>query len=1025
MRENRPFRKVMLSLFAVFFSFAFAHAQTGTIAGIVKDINGNPLAGASVSIEGQSKGTTTDASGKYSLKMAPGNYVVVISYVGQAPVKNTVTVTAGNRTENNVNLSAMADLGAVQVVGSRSRLPRTIISTPVPVDIINVKEVKAFAQNDVAQMLNYTAPSFQSARQTISDGTDNIDPAGLRGLGPDQTLVLLNGKRRHNTALVNINGTVGRGSVGTDLNAIPAAAIDHIEVLRDGAAAQYGSDAIAGVINVVLKKKYKGANVSVSAGENNTTLPYSGGISLHDGQTHQVDFSVGTSGKIGYINVSGQYLQRERTNRSGNDNIPLLYVGNSGAFPSTQAGIDVVQYRRFLLDYDKNLAQTRGYDRHNIYAGQSHSDNWGGFINAGIPFSAKTELYLTTGVSHRTGFATGFSRNPNSISQQAVSSDGSFFYPDGFLPEIHTTIDDGSVIAGVKTQVAKWGFDVSETYGKNKIGYNIQNTANASLPANDFQQTSFNAGKMSFAQSTFNLDVDRKFGIGSGDVNVAFGGELRNEKFGIEAGEPNSYISGGRIASVPTIPSYPGTFGTSSTSGATVVPAAGSQVFPGFKDVDALSEKRDVYAAYADLEFTFGNLLLGAAGRYESYKEKAVTYNGSGLKFTARYEFTDNWAVRGSASTGFRAPSLQQRYFQNTSTQFVNGLPSNSLTANNDNSIVRNAFGINELKPEKSTSFTLGFVGKFGDGFTLTVDGYMINIKDRIVLSTPFNYFNTNPDSVLYKTPTQKIFQANGINPLQTAALQFWTNAVDTKTKGIDIVLTKRYKWGEGNGNISIAANFNENKVDGALHTNSVIDQPVNNPSTTDPQNNNPANDLSVLLFDRVQRSRIENAQPKNKINLTANYTIKKFDVLVRAVRFGQTVLLSATNPTATKSNGVYWNDVALGADQTFSAKITTDLVVTYRFCPAVSISVGANNLFDVYPDRIFIDPRNDPSAVYANPTSPTALSTTKTDGGYSAGRDLSNRGRFLYGSNQFGSNGRYVFGRLNVDLVKLTKKKK
>ena len=431
-----------------------------------------------------------------------------------------------------------------------------------------------------------------------------------------------------------------------------------------------------------------------------------------------------------------------------------------------------------------------------------------------------------------------------------------------------------------------------------------------------------------------------------------------------------------------------------------------------------------MYAAYADLEFTFDKLLLGAAGRYESYKEKSVTYNGSGLKLTARYEFTENWAIRGSASTGFRAPSLHQRYFQNTSTQFVNGLPSNSLTANNDNPIVRNAFGINELKPEKSTSYTLGFVGKFGDGFTLTVDGYMINIKDRIVLSTALNYFTTNPDSTNFKTPTQRIFQQNGINPSQTAALQFWTNAIDTKTKGIDIVLTKRYKWGNGNGNISLAANFNENKVDGALHTNSVIDQAINNPSRADGQNNNPANDLQTLIFDRMQRGRIENAQPKNKINLTVSYTIKKFDALVRAVRFGQTVALSATDPYAVKPDGNYWNDVAFGTDQTFDAKVTTDIVFTYHFCPALAFSIGANNIFDVYPDRVYIDPRNDPSAVYANPVNPVTTAGAKTVGGYSSGRDLSNRGRFLYGSNQFGSNGRYVFGRLNIDLGKLAKKK-
>ena len=579
MRKNHPIRRVIPSLLAIICSIAFANAQTGTVTGTVKDINGKPLAGASVIIKGSEAGVTTDADGKYSIKVKPGTYQITISYVGQSPVTNTITVTAGTTTQNDANLASTNDLGAVQVVGSRSRLPRTIISTPVPVDIINVKEIKTFAQTDVSQMLTYTAPSFQSARQTVSDGTDHIDPAGLRGLGPDQTLVLLNGKRRHNTALVNINGTVGRGSVGTDLNAIPAAAIDHIEVLRDGAAAQYGSDAIAGVINVVLKKRYKGSSISVTAGENNTTLPYSGGIPLHDGQTHQVDFSAGASGKLGYINISGQYLQRERTNRSGNDNIPLLYVGNAGAFPNTQAGIDVVPYRRFLLDYDKNLAQTRGYDRHNIYAGQSEASNYGSFVNAGAMLSPKTELYVTTGLSHRNGFATGFSRNPNAVSQQAVTADGNYFYPDGFLPEIHTTINDGSVIAGIKTEIAKWGFEVSETFGKNSVGYSIENTGNASLAANDIQQTKFNAGKLSFSQNTINLDLDRKYGLGSGNVNVAFGGEARTEKFTIEAGEPNSYISGGRIAHVPNIPSYPGTFATSTTSGASVTPGAGSQVF--------------------------------------------------------------------------------------------------------------------------------------------------------------------------------------------------------------------------------------------------------------------------------------------------------------------------------------------------------------------------------------------------------------------------------------------------------------
>ncbi len=1019
MRKNDRIRGALASLFMLFFITAFAQAQTGTLKGTVKDGYGNPLNGATVSVEGRFRGTTTDPNGGYSLRLPAGNYTLLITYVGQAPQKISVSVTAGGVTEQDATLVPQADLGAIQVVGSRSRLPRTVISTPVPVDVISVKEAKTFAQADVTQMLTYAAPSFQSARQSISDGTDHIDPAGLRGLGPDQTLILLNGKRRHNTALVNINGTVGRGSVGTDLNAIPAAAIDRIEVLRDGAAAQYGSDAIAGVINVVLKRRYKGVSLSAMAGENVTTMPYAGGVKINDGRNTQLDFSAGASGKLGFINVGGQWLVRERSNRSGNDNIPLLYYGNAGAFPNTQSGVDQTDYRRWLIDADKEFAQSRGYNRHNIFAGNSYSNNLGMFINSGITLSSTTELYVTLGSSHRDGFATGFSRNPNSVSQQPVQAGESFYYPDGFLPEIHTSINDGSAIVGVKTMIKQWELDISNTYGTNTIRFNIENTGNASKPSTVTPevQTKFDAGKLAFIQNTTNLDVSRKFGLSNGsELNLALGAEYRSERFRITEGEVNSWVNGGRIATVGYIPSYPGTIGTSSTSGTSVVPASGAQVFPGFQPGDAINARRNVYAGYADLEYTMGKLLVGLAGRFESYKEKNVTYNGTGFKLTGRYEVAKDIAIRGSVSTGFRAPSLHQRYFQNTSTQFVNGLPSNALTANNESSIVRNAFGIKELKPEKSVSFTLGFVAKFGDGFTATVDGYMINIKDRIVLSTQFT--RSNP---LVAT----ILNANNV-PASINALQFWTNAIDTKTKGVDIVLTKRFKMGKGAGSVSLAANFNENKVDGNIKTNSVIDDPANNPSRTDPTRN-PANDLSVALFDRLQKSRIEVAQPKSKFNLTFSYSIKKLDFLVRAVRFGETVLLSATDPKAVNGSGVYWNDVALGADQTFKAKITTDVVVTYRLNAAISIAAGANNIFDVYPDRLYLDPRNDPQAVYANPNQ-SALGTSKTTGGYSAGRDLTNRGRFLFGSNQFGANGRFLFARVNLEVGQLKnsfKKKK
>jgi len=1009
-KHRKLYSAIILTLFL--FSFQWLSAQTGTVKGTIKDVTGNPLTGASVIVQGGKSGTSTDANGNYTLKLPAGTYTLVVSFVGQTPQRSQVTITDGGTTEQNFTTTEIADLNNVVVIGSRSRDARSKISTPVPVDVISTKDIKPFAQADLSQMLTYTAPSFQSARQTISDGTDHIDPAGLRGLGPDQTLVLLNGKRRHNTALVNINGSVGRGSVGTDLNAIPVAAIDRIEVLRDGAAAQYGSDAIAGVINIVLKKNYNGFNISATAGENFTSMPYNGGTKINDGLNKQIDFSGGFAKKNGsYLNVSGQWLKRDATNRSGNDNIPLVYLGNGGAFPNTQTGVaSTVDYRKWLIDQDAAMAQQRGYNRHNIVAGNSSSENFSGFINTGARLSNMIDVYLAAGLGQRKGAASGFSRNPNSMSQQPVIANGQRYYYDGFLPVIAPTIKDFSVLAGINGKWGDWTADLSNTTGKNTINYNIKNTGNASLPANDHPQTEFYAGRLSFFQNTINLDISRKFNLEARNYfNLAFGGEYRYERFKIDSGELNSFVNGRRVYSVDPIPPYPGTVNSNPVPNSTAA-GSGSQVFPGFQGTDALNAHRSVYAGYLDLELTLGKLLLGGAGRFESYQEKDNTYKNLSGKFTARYEITPALSVRGSVSNGFRAPSLHQRYFQNTSTQFVGGLPQNTFTVNNYNSIVRNAFGVQDLKPEKSTSVTAGVVGKIGRAITYTFDAYYIYIKDRIVLSSAFNRSNPLLTNAVFKNPAYNIDSS-------VSSVTFWSNAVNTETKGIDAVITDRFRIGKANATFSLSANFNKNSVVGAIKTNSIIDKPENNPYLGGDANSNPANDLKTALFDRQQRGRIETTQPSSKINATFTYTLKNLTVMARAVRWGKSEFLNTTDPYSTKTDKTYWNDVGFGTDQVFSAKITTDLVVTYKFCAGISLSIGGNNIFDVYPDRVFIDPRNDPQAVYANPI---ATLVNKTTGGYVAGRDNSNRGRFLFGANQFGYNGRYLFARLNIEFGEL-----
>ncbi len=984
-------------------------AQSGGVSGVIKNSKGTPLAGSTLRVQGRNTNAIADANGKYSIQLPTGEYNISVAFVGHNVSFFKVSVVSGATVTKDVVLVEATDLSEITVVGSRSKVARTNIATAVPVDVVSIKEVKNFAQADVTQLLTYAAPSFQSARQTISDGTDHIDPAGLRGLGPDQTLVLLNGKRRHNTALVNINGTVGRGSVGTDMNAIPVAAIERIEILRDGAAAQYGSDAIAGVINIVLKKRFKGLNVSVMSGQNMTNMPINGNkISINDGLNKQVDLVGGYSNDKYYVTGSFQFLSREQSNRSGFDNIPLVYLGNGGGFPNAPTGVATNDFRRWLIDQDKAVVAQKGYNTQNIVAGNSASSNYGGFVNTGYKLTSKTEVYVSAGLSGRTGFASGFSRNPNSWNQQPVLANGSRFYENGFLPVINTTINDGSVLAGIKTELKGWALDFSNTYGSNSVEFDISNTGNASLAATNSVQTKINAGKISFNQNTINADASKRFELGDNNaLNVAFGIENRTENYKIKEGELNSYTNGGRLFSVPSI-TYTPTGQVVNIAGGPTAP--GAQVFPGFQPGDATDVRRTVNAIYADFEYTRDKVIAGFAARYENYQEKNTSYNGTGLKFSLKYDLCKNLAIRGSASTGFRAPSLQQRYFQNQSTQFVAGLPTTVLTANNENPITKNAFGIQDLKPEYSFGYTLGLVGKLSKTTTFTIDAYSIDINDRIVLSTQFSRGSSN-------ARVNQILTAANIDPA-VSSVQFWTNAINTRTQGLDVVVTQSYRSGQLNGNISLAANFNNNQVIGGVNTNSAINSAINNPSETD-ATRDPSQDFKNLLFDRQQRSRVEIAQPRDKVVLTGTLNYKKFSAMARAVRFGEVSTVNQLDPNAKNSSGVYFNDAAFETDQTFSAKITTDLVLTYRFYKSSSFSVGANNLFDVYPDQVFVDSRNSASNVYANPTTTTLASTPnfKTAGGYAAARDLSNRGRFLFNANQFGFNGRYIYARIAIEI--------
>jgi iron complex outermembrane receptor protein len=975
-------KQFLMVFIALFLSLSMAMAQKSISGRVTDGRTKEPLIGASVSSKGTTQGTLTDVDGKFQLALPTGNSLIVITFVGYDKKEMSV----GNESVLEISLDeSSANLENVVVVGSRAPA-RTNTQSAVAVDVITPKDLKGFSQVDVGQILTFVAPSFNSNRQTVADGTDHVDPASLRGLGPDQVLVLVNGKRRHTSALVNINGTVGRGSVGTDMNVIPVAAIERIEVLRDGAAAQYGSDAIAGVINIVLKKETEGIAVSLTTGSNFTNLKYSapnitGGMTdynqpITDGTVDQLDIMKGFKlGSKGWLMIAGQYNDRGKTNRSGLDNTPTTYLGSNGSFPSTPAGQDQTTFRTSLIAADAAIEKANGYDRHNLVFGNSTAKNYGGFFNGGFQTSESGELYFNGGLTRRTGDGFGNYRIPVARNQQPLKADGSLFYKNGFLPGIRSTIDDASFMAGYRAKFGEWKMDLSNVYGQNSFQFTVFNSGNASLANNDNQQTVFNAGQLWFKQNSTNLDFSRMFEkVGAiSRLNTAFGAEYRSDSYQIVAGEQNSYFGDGR--NVPTAPLTAG-----GAAQGTAVAGPGSQVFPGYQPSNEVNKSRTSMGAYADFEGEIADrLLLGLAGRYENYSDFGSNFSG---KVSGRLKLTNKIALRGSASTGFRAPSLQQRYFNNTSTQFVSGLPSNTLTVNNDNPIARTLIGVDALRPETSVSFTGGFTAKLDNLLSLTVDAYQIDIKDRIVYSGAFS-------RTLLGIPATDYIGVNNVN--------FFANAANTTTKGVDIVASSKFAVCKGFLNVTAAMNFNQNTVTG-INSTTLINDPAKNDPTKSPDTW-----FKNLLFDRQQQSRIEVWQPKNKVNLSLNYTLNKLGVTFRMVRFGETKYIHNVYADAKKADGTFWNTQftrdANGAaliDQTFKAMIVSDLVVSYGLSKELTLSVGANNLFDVYPDQIYIDPRNAYGSV-----------------DYSSGRDASNRGRLLFQPNQGGYNGRFLFTRL------------
>lgn len=926
-------KKVSL-FFLALFVFNIIHAQG--VKGKVTDKSGQPISGATVSATA-SAATTTDADGNYTLTLQEGSYQITYSFVGYEPQTLKIAVAAGFTDQNVILELSSTSLGEIIVTGTRA-LGRSKLASLSPVDVIPVAQVtNNIGQVDLNQILNYIAPSFQSSRQTVTDGSDHIDPAQLRGMGADQVLVLVNGKRRHQTALVNVNGTVNKGTVSTDLNSIPASSVERIEILRDGAAAQYGSDAIAGVINVIIKKN-TGLTGSVSYGSNVTEYEKgyfankalgtnNGKASVTDGGTFQAGLNYGTKLlKKGYVNLTAEFTQRDASNRAG------TYYGQ--IYPYTAGGTPTSQQ---IIDNDNAILASNGLTRSDfdLRFGNAKVKGIGTFVNAALPVNDQVEAYLFGGYSSKHGEAGGFYRYPNAV-PSAIRSNVLQVYPNGFLPLIESDVQDFSLAGGFRGNLAGWNYDLSFTHGQNSFGFTVSNSANytQTITSATFP-TTFDAGQLRFAQNTINFDVNRRFDVLSG-LNFAWGGESRVETFAVTAGEESSYRN------------------YSPTSGIT----GGAQVFAGFQPTNAGKNSRSSYAAYIDLEQDFTEAFtVGAALRFENYTDFGSTLN---YKLAARYKITDNIALRGAISTGFRAPSLQQRYYAKTNTLVNNGVFYEAGTFTNDSKLAQ-GFGIPTLKEETSQNFSVGTTAKIAKGLELTVDAFSIKVDNRIILT---NLFSANGNTYL-----DSILKANNAN-----SANFFANAINTKTRGIEAVLSYNTNFGIHALRLTASGAFLKNEVekndDGSVRINAT---PI---LVESGQLGN--------YFNRADQSRIELGTPQNKVTFIADYKVKKFSVFLRATNFGRVTSWSTvTTPSLNIISGAQET-----LDQTFTSKLVTDLAVSYDIITNLKFTLGANNLLDIYPDK-FNHSGN------------------------------SSSGRFVYPNlvQQHGFNGRYVFGRLSFKL--------
>ena len=889
-------RRALCSVLAAFLAAAssahVAHAQNAVLRGVVSDTAGRPVSGATVQVQGTALQTATGRAGEYSFRSVPaGTHRVRARSIGYESQSMRVTMRAGETAIQNFALvRAAVQLAPINVVvGSRAR-HTAADELAVPVDVFTAEVIDRQGTTETGQILQALSPSVNFPRQSVTDANDIVRPFTLRGLSPDHTLVTVNGWRRHQTALVNTFAYgMGAGSSGVDLNALPAGAIDRIEVLRDGASAQYGSDAIAGVVNLVLREGPFTPFVNADVGR------YATRIFPDDGTAIDVNGGAGVGIGRGSLSLFGEYRHRDPTNRAFAD--PFETSGTGEA--------DVIDEDGQVLEKNNPVEQP------NHHWGDGLSKDFMTLANFRMPFNeaGTAEVYASGGYAFRQGTGQGYRRYADDARNWPE------IYPLGFLPTFDPDVKDYSAAGGFRGAASGWSFDLGASFGRNTFDYHLTNTLNASLgpcleaacapgPDGVFgnaddpgipNQTAFDAGRVERDELMLGANVARELQLGlPAPVNVAVGAAFRRERYAIIAGELASYVDGG--SPDQTGGDAPG----------------GSQVFPGFSPTDASDNDRTNFGAYLDLETAPARMLLvNAAARFESYSDFGEQLSG---KLALRLQPTERVTFRGAISSGFRAPGLSQSHFSKITTNFVFDTDLGRPVAEEVGNFpvdhpAAMLLGAVPLREETSLSLSAGVAFSPVENVTITADYFNIRIDDRILLGATFD-----------DDTTRAILGRGGFTGI--GGVQYFTNGLDTRTQGVDFTGSIRLAAGAG-ATLDFIANANYTK-------NEIL--------RVDPLPDVLATSEEEGLLDVVTRVGIEEERPDWRGTLTAIYLSGRFTSLIRGSYFGG---FASAQPG-------FCDDCR----EEYGGKGLVDVEVGYRFLPQLGLSLGVRNLFDVYPDR-------------------------------------------------------------------------